>query len=91
MGPIWGFLALIEKVFIQFISNLAVLLIGWVFRNVFIFVPVAKFLALCSQLDIQINKALIWKVDVVTSSIAVGGERAITDALIITKLALLRK
>ena len=57
------------------------------FRYVFIFAPVAKFLALCSQLDIHINKELIWKVDVVTGSIAVGGERAITDALIITKLA----
>ena len=58
MGQIWGLQQFIENVFIQSISNLASVLIGWVFRNFLIFGPMAKFLAPCCQSDHQINKAL---------------------------------
>ena len=44
MGQVWAFRILTEKVFIQFISNLAGVLVGWVFTNDWIFGPVAKYL-----------------------------------------------
>ena len=41
-----GFWGWSPKVFVQFISNLAYALIGWVFRNCLIFGPMAKYLTL---------------------------------------------
>ena len=56
-GPLVGYKYV--KVFIQLILNLAGVFIGWVFKNVSIFGPVAKCLAFCQSAN-QINKALIW-------------------------------
>ena len=51
------------KVFIQSLSNLAGLLIGWVLRKFSIFGSVAK-VTLCCQPVNQMNIALIWEVDI---------------------------
>ena len=45
IGQIWGFRSLTAKVFIQFTSNLAFVLIGWVFKKYSIFYPLAKYLS----------------------------------------------
>ena len=45
IGQIWDFRSLAAKIFIQFTSNLAFVLIGWVFKKYSIFDPLAKYLS----------------------------------------------